>query len=168
MRFSTAVLTPLLSIGLIASALAQEVEQQTRQQIEAAHTKWIDAINSGDANTVLSLSAPNVISIDAFGRTMPSRIAELIEMVHKKGIMLSFPIEGIELIKDGTVVAYGSFTSKYTDPNIPPGQGNWVQVFERDGDSWRQLENSSLCRLQIYARRASTAVQSRQTTGIGI
>jgi hypothetical protein len=105
MRFSTAVLAPVLSIGLIAPALAQELDQQTRQQIEAIHTKWIDAINSGDAKTVMALSAPNVISIDAFGRTMPSRIAELVEMVHKKGVMLSFPIEGIEPIKDGTVVA---------------------------------------------------------------
>jgi ketosteroid isomerase-like protein len=101
MQFSTAVLAPVLSIGLIAPALAQEVDQQTRQQIEAVHTKWIDAINSGDANAVLALSAPNVISIDAFGRTMPSRIAEQVEMMHKKGVILGFPIEGIELIKTG-------------------------------------------------------------------
>jgi hypothetical protein len=147
MRFSTAVLAQVLSIGLIVPALAQEVDQQTRQQIEAVHTKWIDAINSGDAKTVLVLSAPNVISIDAFGRTMPSRIGEPVEMVHKKGVILSFPIEGIEPIKDGTVVAYGSFTSKYTDPNIPPGQGNWVQIFERDGDGWK---------IRVYAASRST------------
>ena len=153
MRFSTAVLAPVLSIGLIAPALAQEVDQQTRKQIEAVHTKWIEAINNGDARTVLALSAPNVISIDAFGRTTPSRIAELVEMVHKKGVTLSFPIEGIEPIKDGTVVAYGTFTSKYTDPNIPPGQGNWVQVFERDGDSWK---------IRVYAASRSTlASQAR-------
>jgi len=103
--------------------------------------------------SILECGNMNVISIDAFGRTMPSRIAELVEMVHKKGVMLSFPIEGIEPIKDGTVVAYGSFTSKYTDPNIPPGQGNWVQVFERDGDSWK---------IRVYAASRSTlASQAR-------
>jgi hypothetical protein len=49
---------------------------------------------------------------------------------------LSFPIDGVQALKGGqAAIAYGTFTSKYTDPNVPPGQGNWVQVFERDGDA---------------------------------
>jgi hypothetical protein len=34
-------------------------------------------------------------------------------------------------------IAYGTFTTKFTDPKVPPGQGNWLQLFERDKDSWK-------------------------------
>lgn len=148
MRFSTAVLAPVLSIGLIAPALAQELDQQTRQQIEAVHTKWVDAVNNGDANTLQTIVGPNAITIDVFGRTIGPPTLEFIQTLHKKGVTLSFPIDGIQPIKgDQAAVAYGTFTSKFTDPNIPPGQGNWIQVFERDGDSWK---------IRVYASSRST------------
>ncbi len=57
---------------------------------------------------------------------------------------MSEPVDGVQALKGVQVaIAYGTFTSKYVDPNVPPGQGNWVQVFERDGNGWKILVNAS-------------------------
>jgi hypothetical protein len=40
-------------------------------------------------------------------------------------------------------MSYGTFISKYADQSVPPGQGNWVQVFERDGDAWKIIAHAS-------------------------
>ena len=54
------------------------------------------------------------------------------------------PIDSVQVLKGGqAAIAYGTFTSKYADPNTPPGQGNWVQVFERDGQGWKIVAHAS-------------------------
>lgn len=69
---------------------------------------------------------------------------EFVQGLHKKGIVLSMPIEVVRALKGGqAAMAYGTFTSKYADPSVPPGQGDWVQVFERDGDSWKIAAHAS-------------------------
>ena len=126
-----------LAIGL-APAFAQEVDQQTRQQIEAIHTKWVEAINKGDVDTLSEIGTPDTLVIDAFGRSIGPPNPEIAQMIQKKGITASFPIDGVQPIKGGqAAIAYGTFTTKFTDPKVPPGQGNWLQLFERDGDSWK-------------------------------
>jgi ketosteroid isomerase-like protein len=136
MRFSAAFIATALAIGL-APACAQEVDQQTRQQIEAIHTKWVEAINKGDVDTLSAIGTPDTLVIDAFGRSIGPPNPEIAQMIQKKGITASFPIDGVQPIKGGQAAAYGTFTTKFTDPKVPPGQGNWLQLFERDGDSWK-------------------------------
>jgi hypothetical protein len=83
------------------------------------------------------LYTPSTIGVDAFGRTMGMN-RELLQALHKRGITLSMPVDGVQALKGGqAAIAFGTFTSKYVDPNVPPGQGNWVQVFERDGNDWK-------------------------------
>jgi hypothetical protein len=136
MRFSIAFIVAALAAGLVMPAAAQEADQQMRQQIEAAHMKWVDALNKGDPDIVSTLIAPNSIAIDAFGM----RVGVNTERTHailKKGVTVSFPIDGIQALKGGqAAIAYGTFAAKFADPNVPPGQGNWMQVFERDGEAW--------------------------------
>ena len=53
----------------------------------------------------------------------------------RRSVTLWFPtLEEAEQL----AIAEGTFASRYADPNVLPGQGNWVQVFERDGDAWRE------------------------------
>jgi hypothetical protein len=53
-------------------------------------------------------------------------------------------IEGIRVLRGGeTGLAHGTYTSKYADPNMTPGEGNWVQTFERDGDGWNIAAHAS-------------------------
>jgi ketosteroid isomerase-like protein len=111
--------------------------------VEAVHMKWVEAINTGDVDAVSKLYEPTAIGIDAFGRQLGVD-AKFVQALHSKGITVSFPIDSVQALKGGqAVIAYGTFTSKYTDPNVPPGQGNWIQVFERDGDTWKLRVASS-------------------------
>jgi hypothetical protein len=56
MRFSSAFMVPALAVGLAMPAVAQEVDQQSRQQIESVHTKFVEALNKGDVHAVSTAS----------------------------------------------------------------------------------------------------------------
>lgn len=143
MQLTTKLLVPVLAAALITPALAEEANQQMAQQIEAVHMRWLEALNKGDVEAFSSTYTPATVQIDAFGRTVGVN-AEFVKTLNKKGITLSMPIDRVEALKGGqTAIAYGTFTSKYADPNVPPGQGNWVQVFERDGEIWKIVAHAS-------------------------
>ena len=143
MRFSSAFVVPALAVGLAMPAKAQEVDQQSRQQIEAVHAKFVEALNKGDVDAVSTVYTPSTIQIDAFGRTMGVNPG-FVQAVHKKGIILSMPVDGVQALMGGqAAMAHGTFTSKYADPNVPPGQGNWIEVFEREGGSWKIVAHAS-------------------------
>ncbi len=84
MRFSATFIAPVLAVGLVMPAFAQEADQQTRQQVEAVHQKWVEALNKGDADAASALYTPNTIGVDAFGRTMGAN-QELLQALHKRG-----------------------------------------------------------------------------------
>jgi len=89
----------------------------------------VEALNKGDIDAFARTYTADTIQIDAFGRTTGIN-AEFIQALLKMGVVLS--IEGIRVLSPG--LAHGTYTSKYADPNMTPGEGNWVQTFERDGD----------------------------------
>ena len=143
MRFSRKFLVPVMAAGLIMPVLAEEADQRARQQIEAVHMRWLEALNKGDVEAFSTTYTSATVQIDAFGRTVGVN-AEFVKALNKKGITLTMPIDRVEALKGGqAAIAYGTFTSKYADPNVPPGQGNWVQVFERDGESWKIVAHAS-------------------------
>ena len=52
MRCTSALMVPALAVGLAMPAAAQEVDKQTRQQIEAVHAKLVEALNkAGNAGS---------------------------------------------------------------------------------------------------------------------
>jgi hypothetical protein len=55
---------------LIVPALAEEAAQEVRQQIEAVHMKWLEALNKGDVEAFATMFTPATVQIDAFGRTL--------------------------------------------------------------------------------------------------
>ena len=103
----------------------------------------VASTTKGDVDAFSVVYTPSTLQIDAFGRTMGVN-AEFVQALHRKGITLSLPIDGVQGLTGGQVaIAFGTFTSKYADPSVPPGQGNWVQVYERDGDGWKIVAHSS-------------------------
>jgi hypothetical protein len=50
MRFPTARAALALVACLVMPAFAQEADQQMRQQVEAVHMKWLEALNKGDVD----------------------------------------------------------------------------------------------------------------------
>jgi hypothetical protein len=93
------VVVPVLAAGLVIPAFAQEADQQTRQQIEV-QMKWIEAVNKGDVDALSTLYTPSTIGVDGFGRSMGINV-ELLQVVHKKGIALSAPIDGVRHSREG-------------------------------------------------------------------
>jgi hypothetical protein len=142
-RFSATFIIAVLAANLVMPAAAQDADQQMRQQIEAVHVKWLEALNQGDVDAFSMVYTPSTVQIDAFGRTMGVN-SELVQSLRKKGITISMPIDSVRALKGGqAAIAYGTFTSKFADPSVPPGQGNWVQVYERDGDGWKIVAHAS-------------------------
>jgi hypothetical protein len=70
MRFSTKFVVLVVATCLTVPALAEEAGQEVRQQIEAVHMKWLEALNKGDVETVATVYTPATVQIDAFGRTL--------------------------------------------------------------------------------------------------
>ena len=113
------------------------MELRNERQLRVGQCPWSDF-----SQIFRKLAAP-FIGVDAFGRTIGPN-PELLQVLHKRGITLSEPADGVQMLKGGQVaIAYGTFTSKYQDANVPPGEGNWVQVFERDGDGWKICATAS-------------------------
>ena len=84
----------------------------------------VEALNKGDIDAFARTYTADTIQIDAFGRTTGIN-AEFIQALQKMGVVLS--IEGIRVLRGGeTGLAHGTYTSKYADPNMTPGEGNWV------------------------------------------
>jgi hypothetical protein len=81
----------------LSSQSHRKQDQQTRQQIEATHMKWLEALNQGDIDAI---STPNTIQIDTFGRTVGVN-SEFVQALHEKGIALSMPIDGVRALKAG-------------------------------------------------------------------
>jgi len=101
----------------------------------------VEALNKGDIDAFARTYTADAMQIDAFGRTTGIN-AEFIQALQKMGVVLS--IEGIRVLRGGeTGLAHGTYTSKYADPNMTPGEGNWVQTFERDGDGWNIAAHAS-------------------------
>ena len=84
----------------------------------------VEALNKGDIDAFARTYTADAMQIDAFGRTTGIN-AEFIQALQKMGVVLS--IEGIRVLRGGeTGLAHGTYTSKYADPNMTPGEGNWV------------------------------------------
>jgi hypothetical protein len=106
MRFSTTLAALALAACSVVPAFAQEIDQQMRQQIEAVHMKWLEALNKGDVDAFSTTYTRATVQIDAFGRTVGVN-AEFVQGVHKKGIVLSMPIDGVQALKGGqAAIAY--------------------------------------------------------------
>jgi hypothetical protein len=70
MRFSRKFLVPVMTAGLIMPVLAEEADQRARQQIEAVHMRWLEALNKGDVEAFSTTYTSVTVQIDAFGRTV--------------------------------------------------------------------------------------------------
>jgi len=121
-------------------AFAQEADQQMRQQIEAVHMKWLEALNKGDVDAFSTTYTPATVQIDAFGRTVGVN-AEFVQGVHKKGIVLSLPIDGVQALKGGQA-AIATARSRRSSP-IPMCRRGRAMGFRYSsarataGRSWR-------------------------------
>ena len=82
------------------------------------------------------------IGVDAFGRTIGPN-PELLQALHKRGITLSEPADGVQSQRRSSGDCLRYLYIKIPGCQRAPGRGNWVQVFERDGDGWKICATAS-------------------------
>lgn len=141
MRYSMRI-TSLLVIAYTVPAFAQQTsvaDSRTRQQAEAVLMQYTDAVNNGDTAALGAVFAPNALDINPFGILKdPGTHFEETERVHKMGLILTAKVDDVEPIFGGQgAIVTAPYTSKFTDPAIPPGRGNMLLVLERAGESWK-------------------------------
>lgn len=136
--------TAMLVVGLAIPAGAQQREttapQDMRQQAQAVTAKYADAVNKGDAKEVGSLFSTNGLSITPYGvSNSREKIEQTTQMVHQLGIHLTMNVADVQPGFGGQgALANGAYSATYTsNPATPKVEGNFLQVFEREGDAWK-------------------------------
>ena len=86
--------------------------------------KWLEALNKDDVDPVSTVYTPSTVQIDAFGRAM-SVNPKSVQAVHKKGIILTTPIDGAQALRgtSSAGIACGTFTSKVCRSECAAGTG---------------------------------------------
>ncbi len=162
--------TALLIAGLAISAVAQQRQaaapQDMRQEAQAVTTKYAEAVNKGDAKEASSLFSANGLSITPYGvSNSREKMEQTTQMVHKLGIHLTMNVEEVQPGFGGQgALANGAYSATYTNnPATPKVEGNFLQVFEREGDAWK-IRALTFTRLAPPSAATATGTMGTQPT----
>jgi uncharacterized protein (TIGR02246 family) len=142
-------LTLYLVGAIVAPAFGQAagtaVEQKLRQEIEAVFTRWLDALNRGDGKAAAEFFAADAPAINPGGvvRGDSQDYVNRIEQQRRRSSKTTATIEQVQALGSDAAYATGPYTNTFGPNNNPSqSQGNWLQVFERRGDSWKIVASS--------------------------
>ena len=135
----SSVIVAFATFGLITSASAQEIDQNTRQQIERIAAAYVENWNKHDAAGVAALYAKDGVHVSATGvRSGPQEIEQAYQ-----GALKTLPqhngqtIEQISPLGNDADIRVGEFHLAGQGPNGPTkldGRYNGVDV--REGGTW--------------------------------
>ena len=133
-----------LALGIASPALAQQTgaaDQKARQEIETFMSKWVDAYNRGDGNTMISMTASDSFGVGDKGvMTGDQRIERIIQNEQKSGgKVTNLRVEEVRMIGRNAAVAAGPYTVTYSNPLPLTLQGTWMQVLEREHGAWKSV-----------------------------
>jgi uncharacterized protein (TIGR02246 family) len=120
-------------------------EQKLRQEIEAVFTRWLDALNRGDGKAAAEFFAADAPAINPGGvvRGDSQDYVNRIEQQRRRSSKTTATIEQVQALGSDAAYATGPYTNTFGPNNNPSqSQGNWLQVFERRGDSWKIVASS--------------------------
>jgi ketosteroid isomerase-like protein len=138
MRLITSI--AFIALAFAAPVHAQQVDQQTRQQVESIVVQFVDALNKGDDQAIAAQFSPNLIAIGP--RSKATTIAQLqaaIKAVHQRGLAITATVDEIEPLFAGQgIVATAPYKGiAFNRPVRAQIEGNFLLVLERIGDSWK-------------------------------
>jgi uncharacterized protein (TIGR02246 family) len=129
------------AIGLITSASAQQIDQNTRQQIEGIAAAYVENWNKHNAEGVAALYAKDGVLVTATGavRSGPQEL----EQAYQSSIK-TFPrhngqtIEQISPLGKDAAIRIGEFHLSGQGPNGPTKlDGRYTAVDVREGGTWK-------------------------------
>ena len=138
MRLITSI--AFIALAFAAPVHAQQVDQQTRQQVESIVVQFVDALNKGDDQAIAAQFSPNLIAIGP--RSKATTIAQLqgvVKAVHERGLAITATVDEIEPLFAGQgIVATAPYKGiAFNRPVRSQIEGNFLLVLERVGDNWK-------------------------------
>jgi uncharacterized protein (TIGR02246 family) len=133
---------------MVAPAFGQApgaAEQKLRREIEAVFTRWLDALNQGDGKAAAEFFAADAPAINPGGvvRGDSQDYVNRIEQQRRRSSKTTATIEQVQALGSDAAYATGPYTNTFgTNNNPTQAQGNWLQVFERRGDTWKIVASS--------------------------
>jgi uncharacterized protein (TIGR02246 family) len=136
----SSIIVAVAALGLITSASAQEIDQNTRQQIERIAAAYVENWNKHDAAGVAALYAKDGMQVTA---TAVKSGTQEIEQAYQSA-MKTFPqhngqtIEQISPLGNDAVIRIGQFHLAGEGPNGPTKlDGRYTSVDVREGGTWK-------------------------------
>jgi uncharacterized protein (TIGR02246 family) len=135
------IIVAFAAIGLITSASAQQIDQNTRAQIERIAAAYVENWNKHDAAGVAALYAKDGVLVTAAGaiKSGPQEIEETYQSTMK-----AFPqhngqtIEQISPLGNDADIRIGQFHLSGEGPNGPTKlDGRYTAVDVREGGTWK-------------------------------
>jgi uncharacterized protein (TIGR02246 family) len=136
----SSIIVAFATLGLIASASAQEIDQNTRQQIERIAAAYVENWNKHDAAGIAALYAKDGVQVTATG--VKSGLQEIQQAY--EGAIKTFPqhngqtIEQISPLGNDADIRIGQFHLAGQGPNGPTKlDGRYTAVDVREGGTWK-------------------------------
>jgi uncharacterized protein (TIGR02246 family) len=123
-----------------AQAAGTTAEQKLRQEIEAVFTGWLEALNKADGKAAAAFFAPGAPAINPAGlvRGDSQDYANRVEQQRQRNVKTVATILQVELIGSDAAYALGPYTATLgPDNKRTQVAGNWLQLFERRGGTWK-------------------------------
>ena len=100
MRFITSI--AFIALAFAAPVHAQQIDQQTRQQVDSILVKFVDALNNGDGQAIAAQFSPNLIVIGPRSKaTTIAQLEDVIKAVHQRGLAITATVDDIEPLCGG-------------------------------------------------------------------
>jgi uncharacterized protein (TIGR02246 family) len=136
----SSIIVAFATLGLVTSASAQQIDQNTRQQIERIAAAYVENWNKHDAAGIVALYTKDGVQVGAMGvRSGPQELEEAYESAMK-----TFPqhngqtIEQISPLGNDADIRIGQFHLSGEGPNGPTKlDGRYTAVDVREGGAWK-------------------------------
>ena len=138
MRLITSI--AFIALAFAAPVHAQQIDQQTRQQVEWIVVQFVDALNKGDGQTIAAQFSANLIAIGPRSKaTTIAQLQDVIRAVHQRGLAITATVDDIGPLFGGQgIVATAPYKGiAFNRPVRAQIEGNFLLVLERVGDSWK-------------------------------
>jgi uncharacterized protein (TIGR02246 family) len=139
---SVLIISAIAAMALAASASAQQVDQNTRQQLEKIAATFDEGYSKQDAARIAGLFAKDGVVVAAFGKpvyTGPQEIEQIYQDAFKAGF--NHTVAAVpELTPLGTdmLIGIGEYHISGQGEKGPlKSDGHYSAVYVRDGGAWK-------------------------------
>jgi uncharacterized protein (TIGR02246 family) len=137
-------ISAIAAISLAASASAQQVDQNTRQQIEKIVAANQDAENKQDAAAIAGRYTQDGVLVSPFRRPLVTRGRQEIEKAYKEAFKaiqdrhIEIKVDDVSPLGTNAAVGVGNFevTGKGQNGAVKV-DGDWTAVWVNDGGEWK-------------------------------